>query len=107
MITQRISNLSTQKIIDMKLEDLADICLLSYCEGQGSSISLPDFVRMSTKHLRHDIKATLAINEAFQMLQNNGCIAQNIATLSGEDYFITRAGNRRINELEETDGSLS
>ena len=110
MLTQRIIDLSEQEILDMELKDLANMFLSDFSkilnEEQKDVYRLDNFVELIIGHIR-DFNVRLAISEAFQWLYNKGYIALLINTVNTRSYFITRAGKKRLDGIEEDDESIS
>ena len=100
MLTNRITDLSEQEILDMELEDLANMFLSDFSkilnEAKGGSYQLDNFLGIISNRVSFDVRR--ALSEAFQWLYNNGYIMQVLNVPSSQNYFITRAGKKRLDQ---------
>ena len=111
MLTQRIIDLSEQEILDMDLEDLANMFLSDFSktlnEELGHTYYLENFIEIIIGHHRGNFDVQCAISEAFQWLYNKGYIMRPLTSPSSRRYFVTRAGKKRLDGIEEDNEPIS
>ena len=104
MSNQRIADLSEQEILDMDLEGLANVFLSDFSkilnEEPGNSYLLDNLVDIIIG--KRDFGVRCALSEAFQWLYNNGYIMRLLLNPNSHRYFITRAGKKRLDEIEQS-----
>ena len=105
MSDQRIMDLSEQEILDMDLEDIANMFLSDFSkilnEEPGDTYHLENFIEIIIGHHRRNFDVRCAVSEAFQWLYNEGYIMHPLTSPSTQKYFITRAGKKRLDEIEQ------
>ena len=103
MSDQRIIDLSEQEIRDMDLEGLANMFLTDFSkilnEERGNTHNLDNFLKTIIGH-HGNFGVRCAVSEAFQWLYNEGYIMHLLTSPSTQTYFITRAGKKRLDEIE-------
>lgn len=103
MSNQRIIDLSDQEILDMDLEDIANMFLSNFSEilneEPSNSYQLDNLVEIIIGN--RDFGVRCALSEAFQWLYNNGYITRLLRNPTSHRYFITRAGKKRLDEIEQ------
>ena len=103
MSTLSITRLSDQEILNMELEDLANMFLYDFSEILNSesagSYQLDNFIHIVIG--KRDFGVRCALSEAFQWLYNNGYIMRVLLNPESRRYFITRAGEKKLSEIEQ------
>ena len=97
-----ILRIGNDEILDMELEALADMFLMSFSnilnEDKSHSCRLNKFIGIIIPDgSNFDVRC--AISEAFQWLCNNGYIALLLLPGASQRYFITRGGKERLSEV--------